>query len=777
MKGNWKLVEWGGRVHGTLTCRRVVSACALSVVALALLAGCHRDPNIAKQKYMESGKRYSAAGKLREAAIQFSNALKIDKNYPDAHFELAQTYLHLGQFNAAYNELQRTVDLQPGNIPARIALGSLLAAGGRLDDAQTQANAVLAAQPNNPDAHALLSSIALRRGDKDKALSEMRRALELDPNRASFHDNLALLLSSDPGNAPQTEQELKKAIALDDKSAGPKLMLMAYYLKNNRLQDAEQMGWSAVASDPQSLPARTALTQVILQEGDQARAETVLRQAAHDLAANPQGVRVLADYYTSTGQLDKAKAEFAGLAAKYPSNLELQKAYARALIQADDYTTVSAVVAKLLKNSPKDPEVIALNGIVLIHEGKASDAVNALAQATKDSPKDAFLQYWLGRAALAAGNNDQAEQSFMAAEKLAPAMLPAAEELASLAAMRGDMSLLDDVAEKTIAAAPKFAGGYLWRSAVEMNHNDINRAEADLKTALAVAPQDFRAYLEYGKLRFAQHNYPEGVSLFEQALDRNPDSVDALRALMSYDLSQKQPDKALAMVNAQIAKRPQNSGFYDLLAQLDLLNKKNDLAVAAVQKAIQVNPGDAEAYLLYVQVEVQAGQIPNAVATWQQWVSAHPGDASSLALLGSLEESRGNKSQAETDYNKALQMQPRQPLAANNLAYLMLENGENADVALTLAQTARQQMPNSANTADTLAWAYYYKGTYAFARDLLEDAVKTNPNDAVMQYHLGMIYTKLNDKSDAAAHLKRAISLQPDSPAAKDAQKALGTIG
>ena len=82
-------------------------------VAVALLAGCHGDPNVRKQKYLESGKRYSAEGKYREAAIQFSNALKVDKNYPDAHYALAQAYVHLGQFSAAYGELARTVDLQP----------------------------------------------------------------------------------------------------------------------------------------------------------------------------------------------------------------------------------------------------------------------------------------------------------------------------------------------------------------------------------------------------------------------------------------------------------------------------------------------------------------------------------------------------------------------------------------------------------------------------------------------------------------------------------------
>jgi Tfp pilus assembly protein PilF len=70
--------------------------CALGLsVAIAFLAGCHGDPNVRKQKYLDSGKRYSAAGKYNEAVIQFSNALKIDKSYADGHYELAKTYMHI----------------------------------------------------------------------------------------------------------------------------------------------------------------------------------------------------------------------------------------------------------------------------------------------------------------------------------------------------------------------------------------------------------------------------------------------------------------------------------------------------------------------------------------------------------------------------------------------------------------------------------------------------------------------------------------------------------
>jgi tetratricopeptide (TPR) repeat protein len=746
-------------------------------IAVALMAGCHRDPNVRKQKYLESGNRYSEQGKYREAAIQYMNALKVDKSFPEAHYALAQTYMHLGQYSGAYAELTRTVDLQPANLKARIDLGNLLLAGGKIDEAQKQADAIMAAQPNNPDLHAILSAIALKRGNRDLALSEIGKALQLESGRAAFHEDLGLLQSADPAKASSVEDELKKAVALDPKSVNAKLLLASFYARNNRLQDAEQVGWSAVATDPKSIAPRESLAQIVLREGDQPRAEQVLRQASKDLADNPRGVVILADYFVGTGQMDKAKAEFASLAEKYPKNLVVQKGYVRVLLQVKDYGTARTVVTNLMKKSSKDPEVTALNGIVLLNDGKANDAVDALMEGAKNYPKDAFIQYWLGRAALQKGDNALAEKSLRQAVELNPSRLEAAEELARIAAARGDMQLMEDVADKTITAAPRFPGGYIWRATVELNHNAPDKAEDDLKTAMSVAPHSPQAFLLLGRIRFSQKRFPEGVALLEQALQDDPNSLEAMHLLVEYELFQKHPDKAMARLNAQIEKSPKNSGFYDLLAQLQIQDKNLDQAVATAQKAMQMNPGDAEAVMLYTQLQVNRGQAANAIIAWEQWLSAHPTDANALAIVGTLEESRGDNAKAEAYYKKALQNDPKQSVAANNLAYRMLLNGENVDVALTLAQTARQKTPNSPNTADTLAWAYYYKGTYAFARDLLEDAVKADPKNATMEYHLGMVYSKLKDKNNASIHLKKAVSLAPGSPTAKDAQTALQGLG
>jgi tetratricopeptide (TPR) repeat protein len=744
---------------------------------LILLAGCHGDPNVRKQKYFESGKRYSAQGKYKEAAIQFANAVKIDKAFGDAHYELAKSYLSLGQFGPAYAELVRAVELQPANYTARIDLGAVLMGAGKTDQAKAQADAVLAAQPDNPDAHALLSGIALRKGDRDKALAEVQRALELDPKRAAFHEQLALLEAGNPAHADHIESELKDAIALDPKSANPKLLLVAFYASRNRWQEAEALAKDAIASDPKSLPARESLANVCLRQNDSGKAESVLRQAASDLSSDPKGVRVLADYYQHSGQAEKAKQEFQFLTSKHPDDLALQKAYVNSLLQVKDYGTAQTVIAGLMKKHKKDPQVLALNGIVLLNSGKAHEAVSALQNAVKDYPKDPFMQFWLGKAALAKRDLNLAEKSFRQAAELSPPGLQAEEELALIATQKGDVRLLSNVGERTIAAAPTFADGYVWRAVVEISRNSPERAESDLQTAIKLAPAIAAPYLQLGVIRFSQKRFQEGVKMLEQALEKDPDSAMALQLLVSYELSQKHSEAALSRLNQQIAKRPGNSSFYDLLAQYHIQDNDLDQALSAAQKAFALNPNDGQAVMLIARIQVRRGQTDNAIAAWERWQSAHPRNASGFAILGTLEEARGDQTKAEDFYKKALQIEPDQPVAANNLAYMMLTRGGNVDVALNLAQVARRAMPNSSNAADTLAWAYYHKQTYAFARDLLEEAIKTDTTNQTIQYHLGLVYRELNDKTNAQNHLNKAISLAPNSPTANDAKTALDGLG
>jgi len=104
----------------------------------------------------------------------------------------------------------------------------------------------------------------------------------------------------------------------------------------------------------------------------------------------------------------------------------------------------------------------------------------------------------------------------------------------------------------------------------------------------------------------------------------------------------------------------------------------------------------------------------------------------------------------------------------------LIEHGGDKDTAMSLAQTARRGLPNIANTADTLGWAYYYHGWYPSAVSMLQTAVKASPQDPTYHYHLGLAYQKTGDQSDAKQEFEHALQLHPSPQETGEIQKALG---
>src|SRR5260370_16678053 len=98
-------------------------------------------------------------------------------------------------------------------------------------------------------------------------------------------------------------------------------------------------------------------------------------------------------------------------------------------------------------------------------------------------------------------------------------------------------------------------------------------------------------------------------------------------------------------------------------------------------------------------------------------------------LLAALEESHGQWQGAQQHYQKVLDLQPDNPIAANNLAYLLLQHSGNADRALSLAQTARRGLPDRANTAATLASPYIHNAPYTPAITSLQTPTNTQPTN------------------------------------------------
>ena len=48
-------------------------------LTLVLVSGCSRDPNVLKEKYLQSGKRYFTNARYKEASIMFRKAIEINR--------------------------------------------------------------------------------------------------------------------------------------------------------------------------------------------------------------------------------------------------------------------------------------------------------------------------------------------------------------------------------------------------------------------------------------------------------------------------------------------------------------------------------------------------------------------------------------------------------------------------------------------------------------------------------------------------------------------------
>ena len=755
------------------------------LLMLLVTGGCNRDPNVRKQKYLESGKHYEAAGKLKEASIQFSNALKVDREFPEAHYELAKVLIKLGSVKQGYGELVHAVDLAPKNEQAHLDLGSLLLAGNAADRALEQAKLVIDLNPNNADAYALIAAASARKGNRADALTNIQHALALKPNEASFHTTLALIQSTDPASGGVPEQELQKAITLDGKDTHARMVLAALLEKRGDRQGAEQQYLAAMQVAPKDFQPRAGLAGLEMRSGNQAKAEETLRKAVEDLSDNPDAPALLKDYYLRTNQADKAESTFADLNSKYPKSFSIKLNYAGILAARGKFDKVAPLADQLGKMNGTNPQVQLLRSALLLNDHKVDEAYNMLQSALKTAPDNPQIVLAAARVALMKGDIGAAESNFRTAERLTPVDPSIQASLAQLASQRGDVSGLGQAGEKTIAIRPDLAQGYLWRGMAEMAQKLPVKAEADFQTALQKDPNNASVYTELGRLRLAQSKVPEGITMLEKALDKDPNSTMALGDIVGAYMYLKQPEKAEARIQQQIAKAPKNAELYTLLGEVQLSTRDFNGAHDSANKALGIDPTSQRAVQVSAQAAAAQGHVDEAIQIWDRWSSAHPKDPGPVSMMAMLEDQKGDTPKAMEYYKKTLDLangagtgaKNAQALAANNLAYLMVENNQSVDMALTYAQMARSAMPHSPDTADTLAWVYYHKGTFSTARGLLEDALKQNPENASMHYHLGMTYNMLGRKSDAEAQLKKAVSLDPNGKPGKDAAVALAKLG
>lgn len=130
--------------------------------------------------------------------------------------------------------------------------------------------------------------------------------------------------------------------------------------------------------------------------------------------------------------------------------------------------------------------------------------------------------------------------------------------------------------------------------------------------------------------------------------------------------------------------------------------------------------------------------------------------------LGICHERLDDFDAAESDFRKALELNPDQPQVLNYLGYSLIEKNLKLNEALAMIEKAVEARPEDGYIVDSLAWAYYKLERFDEAAKLMEKAAQLEPLDPIVSDHLGDALWMVGRKIEADFQWRRALSFEPE---------------
>ena len=752
-----------------------IAVAAFVLVALLGLTACSRDPQRDKQKYLNSGIRYLQKQKYQEAVLQFQNALKIDPRYVDAFYQLAQARLATRDYRDAYAALQQAISLAPQRVDVRLSLGQLYRDGGQYDKAQEQADEVLKTDPKNGAAYQLKAVSFVGKQQYERAREAFSKLLELRPNDAAAHLNLGLSELS-LGQRDEAEKELETAVALDRHLSQGYLNLANFYRLQKQLFRAEQVLQQGVDNNPDDRGLSLTWADFLYAQQKKDAADAVLRRLRDRQRKSAPVALGIGDFYASRKETDKALAEYRRGLDIDSKNIEIKNHMVECFLGAGRNEEAEALNGKILKQRPKDVVAGLARARILLTNGKPNDAIEQLhhlISQTQDSPQ---AHYTLGVAYLQNRNFAQAKAEFREALKLQPNMLAAQNSLAEVHLALHEGSEAREIAEQITHEYPADASERILLGAAYLAQREPIKAREQFEIARRLAPGQAAASFNIARTYVAQRKWAEAEKEYENALSANPRFTEALEGLAGLWTERNQRSKAIGRVEQYTVKYPEDAAGHLLLGSLRAGDKQYDGAKTEFQRAIQLDSKLGLAYVRLGNVCRSQGDIASAIQAYERALALQPTFSDLHTVVAALYLGQQNREMAKKHYEDALAIDPNSAAAANNLAWMYAREGKNLDVALSLAEKAKELQPDFVNATDTLGWIQYQKGLYAGAVPLLQECVTKSPESSVYHYHLGMALLASGEKQSGKLHLQTAMRLNLSAPDAHNAQQALNQL-
>ena len=131
-----------------------------------------------------------------------------------------------------------------------------------------------------------------------------------------------------------------------------------------------------------------------------------------------------------------------------------------------------------------------------------------------------------------------------------------------------------------------------------------------------------------------------------------------------------------------------------------------------MKRSLAADASNLSAYNLLGTIYVTQRRIEEARGQFAQMLLQEPTSVAVHTVMGLLAEAQKDTQGAIKWYQKALSLNPRAAVAANNLAWIQLTQNADLDSAVRLAEIARGEKPDQAEFHDTLGWASLQKAAH-----------------------------------------------------------------
>jgi len=730
------------------------------LIGLLLAYSIFQATNRTSQHHFNGGKTYYEEKRFPEATIEFLNALQKDPNHRDARYLLAQSYLAEKNLRGAVKELNTLLQHSPDDRQASLQLANVYLIAGATDSeffqqAREIAEKLLSKHPEDVLALVLMGNALSGLQDYSSSVERFEVAVRLDPQNATALISLGAtqLLQK---NYPEAEDAFLKARRFAPKNRTALMSLANYYRSIGEADKAQVVFDEAILTYPADRDVYLQVVTFYHQRGRFEQAERILKAAQEKNLEDAGPSLMLAALYFAKNRPVDARKLLDDVKRRFPENTEVSVGIAQSLLQ-EQRNDAQSEIEHILKAEPRKPIGHVLLGELQFLNGQYDQAEATLKQDLVLNSSLPAPHFFLGRIAAAKGQTDQAQGYYRKALSLVPAYAPARLALAELFVNKGRTGDARVEVRKVLETQPGFLPGRLLGAMLDAFEQKYPEAEKELSALLKEHPENASVHHRMGVYSQLRGRMADAEKNLIRAVELRPDSLEFLQSLSDFYSIHNQTDRAIHTINTTVPDTKKRAFHYELLGVVYARANAFQEAEAAFRQALQREPDRVSTKeLLAVQYTV-TGRLDDAQKILSEIVKQNPLNAMALAVKGSILEREGNVGAAKDNYLQSLKIDPTSHLAANNLAYILAEEGRDLKIALRYARAALDKEPRNPNYADTLGWVHHKLGAHAAARDQVQFAASKEPNNPVFQYHLAMIYKETNQISEAERALKAAL--------------------